>query len=50
MTGIDTSTERLLEKDLFPDFLIRIGIRRLLAERLKEEEQADRKGLGSLSN
>ena len=43
MTGIDTGKERLLEKDLFPDFLIRAGIRRLLADRLKEEEQADRK-------
>jgi cyclopropane-fatty-acyl-phospholipid synthase len=48
MTGIDTSvdaarTERVLEKDLVPDFLIRIGIRRMLVGRLKDEQQADRK-------
>jgi cyclopropane-fatty-acyl-phospholipid synthase len=31
----------LLERDLLPDFLIRIGIRRLLAERLREEDKGD---------
>ncbi len=31
--------DRLLEKDLLPDWLIRIGIRRLLRERLREENQ-----------
>ena len=30
---------RLLEKDLLPDALIRLGIRRLLAERLREEDK-----------
>ena len=29
---------RLLERDLLPDWLIRIGIRRLLAQRLREED------------
>ncbi|HEX4350509.1 MAG TPA: cyclopropane-fatty-acyl-phospholipid synthase family protein [Verrucomicrobiae bacterium] len=33
--------DRLLEKDLLPDWLIRIGIRRLLRERLREENQGD---------
>jgi cyclopropane-fatty-acyl-phospholipid synthase len=32
---------RLLERDLLPDPLIRFGIRRLLAERLREERKAD---------
>jgi cyclopropane-fatty-acyl-phospholipid synthase len=32
---------RLLEKDLIPDALIRVGIRRLLAERLREEDKGD---------
>jgi cyclopropane-fatty-acyl-phospholipid synthase len=32
---------RLLERDLLPDFLVRYGIRRLLAERLVEEDQGD---------
>ena len=31
----------LLERDLLPDFLIRIGIRRLLAARLREEDKGD---------
>jgi cyclopropane-fatty-acyl-phospholipid synthase len=31
--------DRLLERDVFPDFLLRIGIRRLLAERLREENK-----------
>lgn len=31
----------LLEKDLIPDFFIRVGIRDLLAKRLKEEQKAD---------
>ena len=31
----------LLERDWLPDFLIRFGIRRLLAERLREERKAD---------
>jgi cyclopropane-fatty-acyl-phospholipid synthase len=30
---------RLLERDLLPDFLVRIGIRRLLSARLKQENQ-----------
>ncbi len=30
--------DKLLEKDLIPDFLIRIGIRRLLKQRLRDEE------------
>ncbi|MEI9863843.1 MAG: cyclopropane-fatty-acyl-phospholipid synthase family protein [Limisphaerales bacterium] len=33
--------DRLLEKNLLPDWLIRIGIRRLLRERLREEDQGD---------
>ncbi|QGQ98534.1 class I SAM-dependent methyltransferase [Paenibacillus psychroresistens] len=33
-------TDNWLEKNRFPDFLIRIGIRRLLKQRLKELEQA----------
>src|SRR5580698_9771926 len=33
--------DRLLEKNLLPDWLIRIGIRRLLRERLQEENQGD---------
>jgi cyclopropane-fatty-acyl-phospholipid synthase len=33
--------DRLLEKNLLPDWLIRIGIRRLLRERLREENQGD---------
>ena len=39
---VSMRTETLLEKDLIPDFLIRTGIRRLLAARLKEES-LDRK-------
>lgn len=31
----------LLERDLLPDALIRFGIRRLLRERLKEEDKGD---------
>jgi len=31
--------DRLLEKNLLPDWLLRIGIRRLLRERLREENQ-----------
>jgi cyclopropane-fatty-acyl-phospholipid synthase len=31
--------DRLLEKNLLPDWLIRIGIRRLLSERLRDENQ-----------
>ena len=31
--------DRLLEKDLLPDWLIRIGIRRLLAQRIRDEEK-----------
>ena len=31
----------MLERDLLPDWLIRIGIRRLLAQRLREEDQGD---------
>ena len=33
------SLDALLEKNLLPDWLIRIGIRRLLRERLREENQ-----------
>lgn len=33
--------DALLKKDLLPDSLIRIGIRRLLRERLREEESTD---------
>jgi cyclopropane-fatty-acyl-phospholipid synthase len=33
---------RLLERDLVPDWLIRRGIRSLLAQRLREEDQGDR--------
>jgi len=33
--------DRLLEKNLLPDWLIRIGIRRLLRERLREENLGD---------
>jgi cyclopropane-fatty-acyl-phospholipid synthase len=33
-------TFRLLERDLLPDWLIRVGIRRLLADRLREERCA----------
>ena len=33
--------DRLLERDLLPDWLIRIGIRRLLAQRLREEDMGD---------
>jgi cyclopropane-fatty-acyl-phospholipid synthase len=32
---------RLLERDLLPDWLIRFGIRRLLAERLRDEMRGD---------
>lgn len=32
---------RLLERELLPDFLVRFGIRRLLAARLKEEHQGN---------
>ncbi len=31
----------LLEKDLLPDFIIRFGIRRLLAQRLREEDKGN---------
>jgi len=31
----------LLEKDLLPDFIVRYGIRRLLAERLKDEDKGN---------
>ena len=33
--------DNLLERDLLPDWLIRIGIRRLLAQRLREEDRGD---------
>src|SRR5271157_3772559 len=33
--------DNLLERDLLPDWLIRAGIRRLLAQRLREEDQGD---------
>lgn len=32
---------RLLERDLLPDWLVRFGIRRLLRERLIEEDRGD---------
>lgn len=31
--------DSLLERDVFPDFLLRLGIRRLLAQRLREEDK-----------
>ena len=31
----------MLERDLLPDWLIRVGIRRLLAQRLQEEDKGD---------
>jgi cyclopropane-fatty-acyl-phospholipid synthase len=37
----DPASFALLERDLLPDFLIRIGIRRLLADRLREEDKGD---------
>jgi len=37
----DSAPFALLERDLLPDFLIRFGIRRLLAERLREEDKGD---------
>jgi cyclopropane-fatty-acyl-phospholipid synthase len=36
--------ERLLEANLLPDALIRLGIRRLLAQRLRDENAGDLKG------
>ena len=33
--------DRLLERNLLPDWLIRLGIRRLLAQRLREENQGN---------
>ena len=33
--------DNLLERDLLPDWLIRVGIRRLVAQRLREEDQGD---------
>src|SRR6185312_11072949 len=36
--------DALLKKDLLPDWLIRIGIRRLLRQRLEEEESDDNEG------
>ncbi len=36
-----SALDRLLEKDLLPDWLIRIGIRRLLRERLQDESHGD---------
>jgi cyclopropane-fatty-acyl-phospholipid synthase len=35
------TADTLLEKDLLPDWLIRLGIRRLLRERLREEDAGD---------
>lgn len=37
----DTWFTGLLERDLLPDFLIRIGVRRLLAQRLRDENAGD---------
>jgi cyclopropane-fatty-acyl-phospholipid synthase len=34
--------DALLEKNILPDWLVRIGIRRLLAQRIKEESDGDR--------
>ena len=31
----------LLERDLLPDWLIRAGIRRLLAQRLRDEDKGE---------
>ena len=33
--------DNLLERDLLPDWLIRVGIRRLLVQRLREEDKGD---------
>ena len=41
MSDRDSAPFALLERDLLPDFLIRFGIRRLLAERLREEDKGD---------
>ena len=44
ITPLSAPTSRLdslLERDLLPDWLIRIGIRRLLKQRLREEDQGD---------
>ncbi len=41
MSERDSATFALLERGLLPDFLIRFGIRRLLAERLREEDKGD---------
>ena len=38
--GTGSLSLRLLERDLLPDWLIRIGIRRLLAERLRQQDGA----------
>lgn len=36
-----TGLDNLLERDLLPDWLIRIGIRRLVAQRLRDEGEGD---------
>jgi len=41
VTDRDSAPFALLERDLLPDFLIRFGIRRLLAARLREEDKGD---------
>jgi len=41
MSDRDSAPFALLERDLLPDFLIRFGIRRLLAGRLREEDKGD---------
>jgi len=41
LTHRSSASFALLERDLLPDFLIRIGIRRLLAGRLREEDKGD---------
>ena len=33
--------EPLLERDLVPDWMVRSGIRRLIAQRLREEDKGD---------
>jgi cyclopropane-fatty-acyl-phospholipid synthase len=38
---VNSSPNTWLEKNLLPDWLIRIGIRRLLRERLREEDKGD---------
>ena len=40
-THVPSLSYSLLERDLLPDWLIRAGIRRLLAQRLRDEDKGD---------